>query len=194
MQTQGYTRHAEAVCTELRQNIAQRSAQLRARVAPAQRKTKPRNVKGGKPKVKAKPKAKGPGKRGAAAAKEASATEAAPEEDEEGGDGDAAASPKRAMKVEEEEVAQQQQQEQDEDEDDEEDEEEAKTGGTAKVALSIEGGPYDGSVFEITVEEDGDARLIGRSTGKKVRSSFHVFACVLGRKGTGRKQSEGGGS
>eukprot|EP00903_Cladosiphon_okamuranus_P013537 g12609.t1 len=167
---EGYTRHAETVCAELRQNIAQRSAQLRARVAPAERKRKkPRNVKSAKPKAakpkaakaKANPRAKS--KRGAAAAKKAAASEPASEEVEEGGDGEAA--PPLAMEAEEKEegevVAQ---------EEGEEEEEEAEMGGTAKVVLSIEGGPYDGSVFAISVEEDGDARLVGRSTGKKFKN------------------------
>lgn len=38
----------------------------------------------------------------------------------------------------------------------------------AKVSLSAEGGPYNGSVFEVMVEEDGEPRMLGRSTGKKV--------------------------
>ena len=89
------------------------------------------------------------------------------EDGEEGADVDAA-SP-LATEVEEEEVVPGEE---------EEEEEEAETGGTAKVAISIEGGPYDGSVFEISVEEDGDARLIGRSTGKKVRC---VCVCSGGK-------------
>lgn len=37
----------------------------------------------------------------------------------------------------------------------------------AKVSLSVEGGPYNGSVFEVMLEEDGEPRMLGRSTGKK---------------------------
>lgn len=40
--------------------------------------------------------------------------------------------------------------------------------GSATVRLTAEGGPYDGKMFEVLVEEDGDARLIGRSSSKKV--------------------------
>lgn len=42
-------------------------------------------------------------------------------------------------------------------------------GGPAKVRVVAEGGPYDGSVFELSLEEDGEASMLGRSTGKKVR-------------------------
>lgn len=120
---------------------------------------KPRNARNAKP--KALPKAKSKLKRGPAAAKKAAPAAAASED---------VTSP-LAMKVEEEEMTQEEVEEEVEEEEEEEDE----TGGTANVALSIEGGPYEGSVFEITVEEDGDARLVGRSTGKKVRFFLIVF-------------------
>lgn len=38
----------------------------------------------------------------------------------------------------------------------------------AKLSLSAEGGPYNGSVFEVMLEGDGEPRMLGRSTGKKV--------------------------
>ena len=41
-------------------------------------------------------------------------------------------------------------------------------GGPATVDLSTEGGPYNGCVFTLSLEEKGEARMIGRSTGKKV--------------------------
>lgn len=40
---------------------------------------------------------------------------------------------------------------------------------SAKVRLTAEGGPYDGKVFELLLEEGGDARMIGRSSGKKFK-------------------------
>ena len=46
--------------------------------------------------------------------------------------------------------------------------------GPAKLSLSAKGGPYDGSVFEVTIEEDGEPRMLGRSTGKKVRGCHGV--------------------
>ncbi|CAM9455949.1 unnamed protein product [Ectocarpus sp. 8 AP-2014] len=143
---EGYTRHAEAVCAELRQNIAERSRQLRARIPPLP--TDPPEKKKAKKKAKtAKPRAKPRARRGAAA----------------GGDVEVSSPVAEVVKEEEEEVVE-------EEEEVIEEEEEEEAGGTAKVALSISGGPYDGSVFEITVEEDGDARLVGRSTGKKFKN------------------------
>lgn len=56
---------------------------------------------------------------------------------------------------------------------------------SAKVRLTAEGGPYDGKVFELLLEEGGDARMIGRSSGKKVRK--HKSRCFLfGRREEGR--------
>lgn len=131
------------MCAELRQNIAERSRQLRARIPPLP--ADPPEKKKAKKKAKtAKPRAKPRARRGAAA----------------GGDVEVS-SPVAEVVKEEEKVV--------EEEEEVVEEEEEEAGGTAKVALSISGGPYDGSVFEITVEEDGDARLVGRSTGKKVR-------------------------
>lgn len=147
------TRHAEAACAELRQNIAEQSKQLRAKIAPADN-----DVAGAPSKKKkvnkaaAKPKAKGKSTRGSAAA---------PIAGSEGGDVDEGPPEVMAVDETEEEAAQE-----------EEVGEEQEIGGTAKVSLSIKGGPYDGSVFEIFVEEDGDARLVGRSTGKKASPWF----------------------
>lgn len=52
-------------------------------------------------------------------------------------------------------------------------------GGPATLKLTAAGGPYDGAVFELFLEEDGDARLIGRSSGRKVRIVLQVFGGVL---------------
>lgn len=41
-------------------------------------------------------------------------------------------------------------------------------GGTARVKLTVAEGPYDGATFEIVLEEDGEARIVGRSCSRKV--------------------------
>lgn len=50
-----------------------------------------------------------------------------------------------------------------------EEEEVMAVGGPAQIKVSTEGGPYDGCVFKLSLEEEGEARMLGRSTGKKVR-------------------------
>ncbi|CAM9832132.1 unnamed protein product [Scytosiphon promiscuus] len=141
---EGYTRHAEAVCAELRQNIAERSKQLREKIAPVDDAAgAPDKKKKKTNKAAAKPKAKARTKRGAAAASAGS----------EGGD--------------------------------------VGEGSPVAMAISvsIKGGPYDGLVFEISVEEDGDARLVGRSTGKK--ASFLTLTFMFKNHGISlRRDSE----
>lgn len=50
----------------------------------------------------------------------------------------------------------------------EEEEEEILAAAAAKIKLTAEGGPYNGSVFELYLENDGEPCMLGRSTGKKV--------------------------
>ena len=50
-----------------------------------------------------------------------------------------------------------------------EEEEVMAVGGPAQIKVSTEGGPYNGCVFKLSLEEEGEARMLGRSTGKKVR-------------------------